>query len=454
MSIEAQSPTAHIAENEPTRAYFARPGGGRALDPDLDGYKRFRAWFTRPLLTRPAILDAEQTRRLDHDLPVLLETLQSLPERLFAGDEQAFARAIGWHQPTVAQALETLSGPAVPLGRADLVNTPAGFQMVEFNTSSSLGSMEFGELCRAVLTDDAFGDFADSEQLSFQDPLTMMVDTMLRTTGFGPADRPVVALVEWPTTEITVNASLFVDLLVDLGFRVLTCTLADLELTGAGLYVDDVRIDIVYRVFLLKAVAEDEHAPELLRPLVQAVSSGAVRLFSPVNADLYGTKTCMALLSDERNRDAFTPAELDVIDRALPWTRSMADAENVAADEGGSLAEYVLAHQEELVLKPGIGHAGLGVVAGWLHPPEEWARHVRTAARGDHIVQRRAYSVAERFPGATPADPPTACFLHWGLFVTGAGLSGGFVKGLPDRPQDVRYLGDGSHVGCIFHSTA
>jgi hypothetical protein len=452
VSIETLAPAAHVVENEPTAAFLGRPDC-RALNTDLNGYKRFRTWFTRPLLTRPVMLDRAQTRQLDNDLPAMLSILQSLPQRLFEGDEQAFARAIGWTGPSVAYALEHLSGPSVPLGRADLVNTPSGFQMVEYNTSSSLGSFEFGELCRAVLTDDAYGPFAESAGLYYVDPLTMLVDTLLRTTGHDPADRPVIALVEWPDETITVDGSLFVDLLADMGFRVVAATVDQLELTRDGLFAGDVRIDVVYRVFLLKAIAEDDAAPEVLAPLVEAVRTGAVGLFSPVNADLYGTKTCMALLSDERNRQRFTPSELGIIDRLLPWTRSLAGAETVPAEPGGTLAEYVLAHREELVLKPAIGMAGQGVVAGWLQSPEEWARHVRTAARSNYVVQRRATSVAERFPVAAPEDPHSACFLHWGMFVTGGGLSGGFVKGLPDRAQDVRYLGDGSHVGCVFHST-
>lgn len=452
MSAEILAPAAHVVENEPTRAFLGRPDC-RALAPGLDGYQRFRSWFTRPLLTRPAILDGAQTRRLDNDLPAMLSILQSLPRRLFAGDELAFANAIGWTGPSVAYALEHLSGPPVPLGRADLVNTPSGFQMVEFNTSSSLGSFEFGELCRAVLTDDAFGPFADRAGLYYLDPIAMMIDTLLEATGHEPADRPVIALVEWPNERLAVDGSLFVELLADMGFRVVAGTVDELELTGAGLFLRGVRIDVVYRVFLLKTVAEDDAAHEVLATLVEAVRTGAVELFSPVNADLYGTKTCLALVSDEHNRGKFTAGELDVVDRMLPWTRSMADAWTVPAEPGGSLAEYVLAHREELVLKPAIGMAGLGVVAGWLRSPQEWARLVRSAAGGDYVVQRRADSVAERFPGAALDDPYSACFLHWGMFVTGGGFSGGFVKGLLDRAQDVRHLGDGSHVGCVFHST-
>ncbi|RBM19445.1 hypothetical protein [Streptomyces sp. PT12] len=448
-----------VAENAPTRAYLAARTGGAhpPLDPELPGYRRFRSWFTRPLLSRPAILDADQARRLDHDLPLLLRTLQALPDRLFGGDQESFARALGWTQPSARVALRKLSGPPVPLGRADLVRGPDGFRLVEFNTSSSLGSMEFGELCRAVLGDPGFTGFAAAHALDFHDPMPLMAATLLETAGWRAAKRPTIALVDWVTSPVTVNASLFIDLLAELGFPIVVCTVKDLEFGAGGLTARGERIDIVYRTFLFKTVAEDPAADELLEPLAQAVAHGAARVFSPLNADLFGSKLCLAMLSDTdaHATDPLTPTEREVVDRVLPWTRSMrgADATPAPAPGGGSLAEYVRAHRGELVLKPSIGHAGQGVVAGWLTEQDAWDALVRAACAGDHVVQRRAESVAERFHAPGAAGPATAtCHLHWGLFVTAAGLSGGFVKGLLDREQDIRFLGDGSHVGCVFHS--
>jgi hypothetical protein len=441
-----------LADNAPTRAFLAPyRGASRSLDTGLPGYRRFRSWFTRPLLTRPAFLDAEQTRILDHDLSALLRTLHALPQRLFDGDEAAFARALGWSQPGAAAALTRLSGPPVPLGRADLVRTPDGFQLVEFNTSSSLGSFEFGELCRATLSDPSFHDFAE-DKLYYVDPLGEMSESLTRLAGLSLADRPTVALVDWVSSPVAVNASLFIDLMVDRGFRVLSCTVADLDLTSAGLTAHGERIDVVYRTFLLKTAAEDPDAGQRLDVLERAVRAGAVTVFTPLNADLYGTKAALAMLSDPAHADRFTAAERKLMDRVLPWTRSMTGAGRTPAEDGGSLADFVRRHRGDLVLKPSIGHAGRGVVAGWLVSQAEWDALVETSDTGDYIVQRRAQSVAELFyPKSADGDPST-CFLHWGMFVTGSGLSGGFVKGLLDRPQDIRFLGDGSHVGCIFHA--
>jgi len=437
-------------ENEPTMRFLADDRGDhRWVDARGPVFERFCATFARPKLSRPAILDAAEVRQLDHDLPALLRILQSIPERLFDGDEAAFAQAIGWTAPGVAEALRLLSGPAVALGRADLVRSPEGFKVVEFNTSSSLGAFEFGELSRSMLSDPAFADFAREAGLDYHNSIRMMAETLVETTGLDFSDHPTIALLDWISSPLDVDTSLFVRLMEEFGFTVIACRIDELDFRKDGVYTAGRRIDVAYRTFLLKTVAENPNL-DLLARLADAVRDGLVSLFTPLNADLFGTKSCLAMLTDGRNREAFSQAELDVIDRTLPWTRMVREKGSLPDGSEISLVNYILDHREELVLKPTIGHAGWGVIAGWMVTPEEWESQIRAATDGNFIVQQRVHSVPERFyfPGATR---PSTCFLHWGLFVTRAGLSGGFIKGPLDREQDIRYRGDGSHLGCIFH---
>lgn len=448
---ELLPPLERIHENESTRALLeATP----ILDFCRPEYKRFRSWFTRPLLTRPAILDATQTRTLNSDLPALLQLLQSLPGRLFDGDQQAFAAAIGWSQAS-STALEFLTGSPTGVGRADLVNTKEGFKVVEFNTSSSLGAFEFGELCRAVLKDPAFGPEARRQQLTFVDPMKKLTDFLRSDSPRPGAKHLVVALIKWVSSPFAVDASLFVDLLRDLGFTVLEGLIDDLEIRPNGVFLKGSRVDIIYRTFLLKTVVEDPRADIILRPLADAVQAGLVSLFAPLNVDLFGSKMCLSLLSDDENRHLFSSSELALIDRLVPWTRSMEGADERPHAQGGSLKEYVLKNRKQLVLKPSVGHAGKGIAAGWLMTQREWEVLVDEIAGRHYIVQHLVNSVAERFliPSEVDCgDIMAGCFLHWGMFVTPSGLSGGFVKGLPNHAQDIRFLGDGSHVGCVFHS--
>ena len=65
----------------------------------------------------------------------------------------------------------------------------------------------------------------------------------------------------------------------------------------------------------------------------------------------------LALLSEESNRDRFSPQELALIDRIVPWTRTVKPGRTRWREHEGDLMELALAHQEpadtELVLACG-----------------------------------------------------------------------------------------------------
>src|SRR6185437_7249790 len=100
-----------------------------------------------------------------------------------------------------------------------------------------------------------------------------------------------------------------------------------------------------YRLFLVEELLQPD-MERLMSPVLAAAARGEVAMFTPIGSELYGSKAALALLSDERHRDRFTAAELDVFDRILPWTRAV---------RPGLLA-YARAHREELVLKATLLH--------------------------------------------------------------------------------------------------
>jgi hypothetical protein len=129
-------------------------------------------------------------------------------------------------------------------------------------------------------------------------------------------------------------------------------------------------VDIVYRLFMIEDLL-DEGAPGLLEPILGAAERREVALFCPMDAELYGSKGALALLSDEAHRHRYDPAELASLDRILPWTRMVRPGEVTVDGETVELLEYALAHREELVFKPTLLHGGSGILPGWLAEPDE-----------------------------------------------------------------------------------
>ncbi|MFE7132319.1 hypothetical protein ACFVIM_15820 [Streptomyces sp. NPDC057638] len=476
-------------ENRITRQFLddAR-GEDRAADTTDPAFDRTHAWLGRPVFNRPAFLTAPEVRSLDHDLGVLLRVLTTLPQRLYGGDPARMARALGLPEAQAA-AIARCTEPGkpvpepVPVGRADLLREDGRFRLVEFNTGSSLGGCEIAEMSRAMGTHKPLAAFAEEHGLGFADPVAAMMASMDAVRA--PSGLPV-AVVTWPARpgaepDFT-HLRLFLHQLGGLGIDAFPCHIGQLRYEGGALTAAGRRVDRLFRTFQVGRLTGEPESDALAAPLLDAVADGAAALFAPLATDIYGGKDCLGLLSDEAHRDAFDAGEREVIDRLLPWTRPLRAGRATREGRAVDLLDHVRAERERLVVKPSTGCAGQGVTAGWELTPAEWERRIAEALTTPHVIQERVRADSERFladpattdpatidpattgPGADPAPaaaPGPApvprslvpALLSWGVFHTVHGFSGAFVKGIPGAAQDIRRLGDGSHVGCVYHES-
>ncbi len=217
-------------------------------------------------------------------------------------------------------------------------------------------------------------------------------------------------------------------------------------------------MDIVFRFFLIEEIVTEADAA-LVEPVLRAAERGTVGLFSRFDAELYGNKGALAMLSDDEHRAAFSAEERACIDRFLPWTRHV---RAVATDPAGAeidLLRHAEQEQQDLILKPTLLHGGTGIVPGWTVSPEEWRAHLAEAMDGPYVLQRRIRPVAERFP-ATDGPGTQDLYLNWGVFLadpaaTGTdGYAGCIVRGSTDPAVGVVSMGSGARVGCCFHESA
>jgi hypothetical protein len=167
-----------------------------------------------------------------------------------------------------------------------------------------------------------------------------------------------------------------------------------------------------------------------------------------MDAELYGSKAALAMLSDEANRHLHDPAELVSLDRLLPWTRMVRDGSVTHEGERVDLLELARAQRENMVLKPTLLHGGLGVVMGWQVDDDEWDGHLRSALGGSYVLQRRIHAVPELFPSA---EGPQPWVLRWGVFLTSRGYGGAMVGGTTDLTGAELAYGGTSVCSCCFH---
>lgn len=344
-----------------------------------------------------------------------------------------------------------MSNTLTRMGRADVYTDRSGFRLLEFNMGGAIG-FDSGDICRGFLEDPEFSRFASDEGLQYVDTLTEQVHTFRSEMDLAPADRPVIAHVEWPTyfAKNEPYMSAICKRWGDYGLEAYPCHVGQFERRDGRLWLGDRAIDIVYRQFLMDDLLDDK-VDALLEPLLGALEDGEVRMFTSLESELYGSKASLAMLSNRAHRHLFSDDELDVIDRLLPWTSSVTP--EVVLEDGTevSLLDHAMADQHELILKPTMLYGGRGVVPGWSPEvtPEEWRKLLLEAMDGPYVLQRRIHPIPESFPEPDGSSRPW--IVSWGVVMMASGHGGFFTRCSPaDQGKEVLNLFQGSLVGSGF----
>jgi len=409
-------------------------------------------------LSRPLFLGAAERDQLHADLENLRSALVSLPGRLFGGDLAAFARAVGLNDVQVSAVLRSRGTSVTRQTRADLYTDHTGFRLLEFNMGSTLGGMDNADMVRAYLSHPVLAGFAEAHGLGYTDTMREQVRNMFVESGFVPDSFPMVALTDWPSSYETMAPYMrqFTARWRELGLDAHPCQLGELEVRDGRVWLRDRPVDIISRMFLIEDLLESPEAPGLMNPILDAAARGQVKIFTPMDSEVYASKGALAMLSDERNRHLFDPHELVSLDRLLPWTR-MVRPGPVTLENGRrvDLVEYALAHRDDLAIKPTLLHGGNGVLLGWHADTTEgvWRQQLTEALDGPYVVQRRIRPVLELFPGSD--GTPVPWIVAWGVFTVFNGYGGVFARAnTVDSGVGVINLGSGSSVGCALHVVA
>ena len=408
------------------------------------------------IMPNPVFLGADDSALLVRRLDEIYHLLVTLPQRRFAGSRASYARMLGLPEPQIAVLERAPHDEPPPLARADLYRTATGFSLLEMNIGSSLGGFENGEVNRALAGHPVLAEFVQEKRLSWVDTAESLIGTALAIHAERSSSAPAVALVDWPDTYARHRPRLEVmaALCRRAGVDAFTCHLGDLRAEADGLSYHGRHVDVVYRFYLLEYVTSTAGI-ELLEPLLHAANRGLVTLLSPADADLYGYKEGLALLSELVHTEDLDDSERASVTSLVPWTRRLRASID---DESGTPADAVrlaMAQQSELILKPVSLHGGSGIVAGWTVGAEEWRRNVEAALDGPYILQQRVRPVPDPVLVKQAIEP---LYCNWGVFLarpdaaTGpAAYSGCLIRASLDPDVDVISMANGAVIGsCLI----
>jgi hypothetical protein len=393
----------------------------------------FRAGLGSRLSPRPFFAAQQTMDALATDLTEVFDLIISLPDRLFDGDLDLYCSAAGIDDRRAALIRRLRSAKPVRSGRADLYYDGSSFKLLEFNIGSQFGAADVVEVLRALMAVGPFVEFAEEFDLGYVDAVAEIA-TMLRRAAATVAGgrEPVVAAIEadgW----LAVNKELFrslQDSMARCGVRLLLGELGQLTQKGDRLLLDRTPLDLILRYFGVGQIVDDPAGRATYELICRIHEQGGLVLHTPLESHLFSHKAALALLSEPEHRNAFSETEQRLIDRLLPWTRTLRDVWTEFNGERVDLLEFCQEHQHSLILKPSAGYSGIGVVAGWETGEQEWATLLRRSIGGPFIVQRRVIPAPEAI-----VHPDTGDLEHvlaaWGVFISEDGYAGGAIRAVP-----------------------
>jgi hypothetical protein len=321
-----------------------------------------------------------------------------------------------------------------PLGRLDSFVTPSSYQYVELNAETPAGSSYADRLGEVFLEMPVVRRFEERWSLRPFHTGRRLLATLLacyREAG-GEEERPSVAVVDYEDVPTRVEHHMVRESFESQGYPTLVCDPRHLAYDGGRLHHEGRRIDIVYKRLLVNELLDRRRE---VRPLLDAARDRAVVIVNPFRCKPLHKKAIFAVLTDDGMQHLFTEEERSAILTHVPWTRRVAEARTTRRGEQVDLPAFVLAHRQQLVMKPNDEYGGKGVFIGWEMTDAEWASALAEALTSSYVVQERVDVLRQEFPEMTGEDGSDRGRLRFGEFVVDLDpyVFGGEVEGFLTR---------------------
>jgi uncharacterized circularly permuted ATP-grasp superfamily protein len=270
------------------------------------------------------------------------------------------------------------------------------FHFVEYNADSPGGiafGAELGDLFQSMPIFHAFASRFPVHSIPVR---TFVFETLMnRYKDWGGKRLPNIAIIDWKGVGTYNEFLLLEDFFEKQGCRAKIADPSQLEYRKGQLFVQDFRIDLVYKRLLVSELLEKFG---LHHPLIDAVRDRAVCMANGFGVQILTKKIIFALLSDPAYAPSFEPEVAQALLLHIPWTRKVREANTSYQNQKIDLIPFAEKNRERLVLKPSGEYGGKGVVLGWESDQANWNDALKTALSGSYIVQERVPLGQETFP--------------------------------------------------------
>jgi glutathionylspermidine synthase len=273
--------------------------------------------------------------------------------------------------------------------RLDTYVTETGFQFLEYNAETPAGVGDQMQLEKALFGMTHMQELLQRHPHWRPEPHRLLLAALLsayREWG-GQEEHPQIAIVDWKGVATESEFRVLQQYFAEEGYETIIADPRELYYDGAYLTAGEFRIDVLYKRVVIHEFLErcDES-----HPLARAYADGRICMANSFRTKIAHKKAGFAILSDPTYAHLFTPAEIEIFQRHIPWTRRVVRGRTTFEGGEHDLVSLLEQKRERLVLKPNDDYGGHGVFLGWETEPEEWRRAIALALERPYVVQERA----------------------------------------------------------------
>jgi len=311
--------------------------------------------------------------------------------------------------------------------RLDSYLSDAGFQFLEYNAETPAGVGDQMQL-EQVLFPLAHIKALLAERPHWRpQPHRRLLSALVaayREWG-GEAERPHIAIVDWKGVATESEFFVLRDYFVAEGYETIIADPGELIYDGSRLWRGDFRIDIVYKRVIIHEFLErcDEK-----HPLALAYTDRNVCLVNSFRSKLAHKKASFAVLSDPAFEPMFTPTEIGIFRRHIPWTRRVRRGQTTFHNSEQDLIPLMRQERNRLVLKPNDDYGGHGVFLGWESTADEWEHAIQIALERPYVVQERVSLQKMPMPRFTDRVRMEEMFIDFNPFLFDNEVEGALIR--------------------------
>jgi len=340
------------------------------------------------------------------------------------------------------------------LTRGDFIITPQQMKCLEYNVSANLGGWELPIWEAQVLQVPLISQFIKSAQLKItnKNVISIMFQHIIDITlkSFPSEEEINVALSIANEKALTGLKEIYSKI-----NRIYTNCLKQKRIDKGKIILcryDQLTIkpdSICYKDQKIHTIIDYYRGQVPLKFLVQ-FKMGKVLIYNGPVATILSHKLNLALLSEHEDSQLFTPEEQETIKKYIPWTRKIEPGPNTYHGEEIILEDFIITHQKEIVLKPGLDYGGEGVYVGCNTPTNQWESVVEKALQAENWVIQE-YMPTPRLFFQWGEKGAVLCDITWGMLVFGNQFAAPFMRALPQKQSHgVVNVKQGAEVPIIF----